>query len=520
MKLPIVKNTLTNYVIMAIRLVEGILISRWIIAYLGLDSYGLWTLLWSFFGYSRLLDFGMGVTALKYTAIQLYQTNIKRYNSAISTVFSFYALMAVVVIAITYVASFFVVEILKLDHATPERIAYCRTCFLVFGIGAALVFPTGIFPELLVGLQRIYLRNYINGISKIIELIGVLLIFQYGGALLSLIIFILAITFITNFITLITAGRIIHGFKLRLRICSEQFKEIFRFSGFVYLCVVFRIIGVRGGTLLISIFCGLESVGIFQMGQRLPMIISEGSDAYHENIGPVSANLHAAGKNRFLAKILTNSIRWNSFLTTGFAIGLFWFAPQAIRFLFNVESAMAVYVCRVTLGIVFTTVVFRSVIEKFMLMTNRHAFLAYIIMAESTITVALYLWLLPEFGFICVAWITLGVKVFMTLTVVLPFFINYLKTGWVKLLIKVLLKPMIAMVPTSIIFYLLATYCARAWLDFALLTTSGIVGGSCYLAASYFIILNPGERVLIKRRISKWLKSLANYWRTYRHPTD
>ena len=467
-----------------------------------------------------LLDFGMGVTALKYTAIQLFQTDIKRYNGAISTVFSFYSLMAVVVIVVTYIASFFVVEILKLDNASVERIAYCRTCFLAFGIGAALVFPTGIFPELLVGLQKIYLRNYINGISKIVELVGGLLIFQYGGELLSLIVFILAITISTNFIMLVIAGRLIPGFKLRLRISSEQFKEIFKFSGFVYLCAVFRIIGVRSGTLLISIFSGLESVGIFQMGQRLPMIMFEGSDAYHENIGPLSANLHATGKLKLLAMVLINSIRWNSFLTTGFTLGMFWFAPQMIRFLFNVDSAMAAYVCRITLGTVFTTIVFRSVIERFMLMTNRHAFLSYIIVAESTITLVLYLLLLPKFGFVGVAWTAFGVKLFMTVAVVLPFFLNYLKTSWFEFFIKVLFKPIIAVIPTFIFFYFVERYYGEKWSDFALLATCGIVGGSCYIIASYFIILIPSERVMIKQQISQRFKSLVHYWRERRNQSD
>ncbi|MDD2480141.1 MAG: hypothetical protein PHS31_09650 [Victivallaceae bacterium] len=517
MKSSIVKSTFTNYCLMLIRLVEGVLISRWIIAYLGLDSYGLWTLLWSFFGYSRLLDFGMGVTALKYTAVQLFQTDIKRYNGAISTIFSFYSLMAVVVIVVTYIASFFVVELLKLDNASVERIAYCRTCFLAFGIGAGLVFPTGIFPGLLIGLQKIYLRNYVNGTAKIIELIGVLLIFHWGGELLSLIIFILTITMLPNLIMLIVAGRLIPGFKLRLRISPEQFKEIFMFSGFVYLCAVFRIIGTRSGTLLISIFSGLESVGIFQMGERLPMIMFEGSDAYHENIGPIAANLHASGQTTLLAKILTNSIRWNSFLTTGFTLGLFWFAPQAIRFLFNVESAMAVYVCRVTLGTLFTTVVFRSVIEKFMLMTNRHAFLSYIIIAESITMLVLYLLLLPRFGFICVAWTAFVVKLFMTVVVVLPFFIKYLKTGWSKFLIEVLLKPTIAAIPTFVFFYFVERYYGEKWSDFALLATCGIVGGGCYITASYFIILAPEERIQIKQQIDQRFKKFIDYWHERRN---
>jgi len=490
---------------MVLRLVEGILLSRWIIAYLGLDSYGLWTLLWSFFGYSRLLDFGLGVTALKYTATKLFQSDIKCYNSAISTVFTFYFFMSFVVIGITYVASFFVVDILKLDNASTAHIEYCRTCFLVFGIGAALIFPTGIFPELLVGLQKIYLRNYITGISSIIELSGVLLIFFNGGGLLSLIVFILVASIITNIIMLLFAGNLIPGFKLRFKISVGQFKEIFKFSGLVYLGTVFRIIGTRSELLLISIFYGLEPVGIFQMGQRLPLLMSQGTGAYHENIIPISASLHAAGKKSLLTTILINSIRWNSFLATGAMAGIFWFAPEAIRFLFKVESETAVYVCRVSLGSVYTTLVFRTIIEKFMLMTNRHGILAFIITMESTAILVLCLLLIRKFDFVCVAWTVLGVKLFITSVVVLPLFLKYLKIGWFKLLMLVSVKPLIAVLPTLAVFHGLSYY-DENWSDFVLLLLSGGVGGICYIATSYFVVLNSKERNFIKRKIMKRLR--------------
>ena len=48
MKIPVIKNTVTNYLNAGVRLLQGILISRWIIGYLGMEYYGLWTLLWSF----------------------------------------------------------------------------------------------------------------------------------------------------------------------------------------------------------------------------------------------------------------------------------------------------------------------------------------------------------------------------------------------------------------------------------------------------------------------------------------
>ncbi|GEM_PF-4528050 len=92
MKNLLLKNTATNYLTMIVRSLQGILVTRWMIAYLGTDNYGLWALLWAFFAYALLLDFGFGLTAMKYTSSGLYRQDIRKYNSIISAVFSFHAL--------------------------------------------------------------------------------------------------------------------------------------------------------------------------------------------------------------------------------------------------------------------------------------------------------------------------------------------------------------------------------------------------------------------------------------------
>ena len=88
MKIPLLKNTLTNYLSMGVRLIQGVLITRWMIAELGEANYGLWMMLWSFFCYSLLLDFGLGVAAQKATATELWKRDIQKYNITISTVSS------------------------------------------------------------------------------------------------------------------------------------------------------------------------------------------------------------------------------------------------------------------------------------------------------------------------------------------------------------------------------------------------------------------------------------------------
>ena len=98
MQVSVAKNTTTNYLVMLIRTFQGLLVTRWLIGYLGDDGYGLWMLLWTFFGYALLMDFGVGIAGQKYTSQELFKRDIHHYNAIISMIFTFHALMALLII--------------------------------------------------------------------------------------------------------------------------------------------------------------------------------------------------------------------------------------------------------------------------------------------------------------------------------------------------------------------------------------------------------------------------------------
>lgn len=506
MKIPIFHNTITNYVSMAVRLVQGILVTRWLIATLGQEYYGLWVLLWSFFCYSLLLDFGFGVAAQKCTSTELYRQDIGRYNRTVSTVFSFHAAMSVVILAGTGVAVCFVPFLLHVEKASPEELAYIRTCFLCFGIGSALIFPFGMFQEILVGLQKLYLRNYINIGSKLLELAGVLVIFLTGGGLVTLILFTVILTAATQFSMLFFVKRYIPGFRLRLRPDRELFRGLFQFSGFVYLTSMARLAWGRSGALLVSIFCGLGATGAYQIGGRLPALVNQLTGPYQENIGPIVALLHSRGKFRKLGTILVNSMRWNSFLATGMSAGVLLYAPELIRFLFKVEGAEIMEICRVMTISLWFGVVYRAIPEKYFLMAEMHRFLSWLMIVESIFMVLLsIIFLARGAGAVSVVWSSLAVKVVCFVILVLPRLRRCAGLRLFVLFRDTVLRPAAAVVPAAAAMWVVLDRLSGAS-DFRLLLTGGIAGAVLYLAASFYCIADRGER----RRIVGYVRSYVS----------
>ena len=496
-KIPIWKNTLTSYLGMTIRLVQGILLTRWLIADLGPDHYGFWAMLWSFFCYSLLLDFGLGTAAQKATATELWRRDILRYNRVISTVFSFHLAMSVFIAAGTVLGVVFIRQLLHLEGEAAANPHYYRTCFLVCGLGSAALFPFGVFTEILVGLQKIYVRNYIQVVSKLLELFGVLTIFLLGGGLLSLTVFSISLLAATQLAMMRFVFRSIPGFRLALRPDKSVFREIFHFSGAVYAISMAKLVWERGSTFMISVFCGLSAVTTYSVGVRLSVLMNQLTGPYQENISPLAALLHSRKKREKLGGILVNSMRWNSFLATGLTIGLVLFARVAIRFLFGVDSPDSALICRLTVLAGCITLVFRTIPEKFLLMAERHKYLAKVFVAESALFVAASVLLLSATslpGVFIVMGASIGSRLFGTTCFILPRMIRDCGLRVPGLLWNTFGRQILASVPAIAAGALEPRFLSGRVGDLPLLLIAGLTCGPLYLFCSCAWIMTDREK--------------------------
>ncbi|MCP3967882.1 MAG: hypothetical protein GY750_19600 [Lentisphaerae bacterium] len=227
-------NTVTNYIKVGAKLLSAVFLTRIIFLNLGNDFYGFWTLLWAIFGYSLLLDFGFGKTVQKYTAEAKFTGNQNRFNQIISAVFFSYLLMAVIICLAALLMSSDLQGLFNLDCDIHEP--YFQKVFMIFGLGIALVFPTGIIPEILTGLHKIYLRNYVIVVNCVLELAGIWLILHHGGSLLAMTVFIACLNLSTNLVMSVIVWRQMPGLRLTFSgLKWSIFKEIADFSLFAYM---------------------------------------------------------------------------------------------------------------------------------------------------------------------------------------------------------------------------------------------------------------------------------------------
>ncbi len=497
MKIPLVKNTVTNYLNMLVKLAQGILVTRWLIGSLGTEYYGLWALLWAFFCYSLLLDFGLGAAAQKSTSTQLWRTDLDRYNRLISTIFIFHMMMASVILIGTGIGAYFIEFLLSLEDTPPEKLAYIRWCFLLFGAGSALIFPFGMFQEILVGLQQLYWRNYLSIGAKLVELAGILVIFACHGGMATLIVFTLALTALTQLAMWFCVRRLVPGMRIRLVFDRGLCREIFNFSGFVYLTSMARLLWARSSPLLIGIFCGLNANAVYQIGGRLPTLMGQFTSPYQENVAPLSAMLHAKNKHRHLAEILLKSMRWNSFLATGMSVGILFFVEPLMRLLFNVDMPEAVLICRIMVLSIYLGLVFRAIPEKYLLMADQHRFLSWVVIIECVVFITLSIVGLWRFGLTAVVVSALAVKFGGTFFFILPRMRRRTGIALPALLSNTVWRPLAAALPMTAFLYWEKAYWGSGFSDLALLLIAAAGGGILYGVCSLYWLVPPKGRLKI-----------------------
>ncbi len=504
MKSAILKNTLTNYLTVAIRLPHAILMTRWMLAYLGREYYGFWALLWSFFIYSLLLDFGFGVSLQKYTAMGLFEKDPERYNKIISTVLAIYLAMAAVIVAVTVGASFFLQLIIRVND--PEQLHYFKTCFLLFGCGAALVFITAGVPEILVGIQKIYIRNYVNAVTRLLEFIGAWVILVSGGSLITLILFTIIVLILSNLVMWFYAWKHIPTLRIRPRLEKKICREILNFSGFAYMNSLSRLVMNKSGDLLVSAFHGLSAVGVYHLSGRLPDLCSQAVSQYEENFSPISASLFSRGEHKRLRMTLLNSLRWSSFVASFFLFTAWFLCEDALLFLFKVSDPEVATLCRIFLVLMFVTNACDKFPRDFLLMTEKHRLLAFISGFEAVTNLVLALILLNFYSSQCLIWTAIAVKAFLLLFLILPVVLKYLECSWWYYLLKVYLTPFAAM----IIPVLWIEYGKNLLLpessSFLRVACCGTGALACYLMIAFLLLFSRAERQLLKNKISNLLR--------------
>ncbi|MDD5697565.1 MAG: oligosaccharide flippase family protein [Victivallaceae bacterium] len=492
----LVKNTASNYLTMAVKLLSAIFLTYLLFTGLGKEFYGFWSLLWSVFIYSLLLDLGFGKAVEKYSAEASFSGDMPKFNSILSTIVASYGLMALLIITVGFIISFYLETVFQVKtDGSAHTVEYYRKVFILFTVGIALVFPTGVFPTILVGLQRTYLRNYVLIANKLIELAGVWYILRSGRSLAALVVFTASLNLLSNFAMGIMVFRFMPGLKISFRhIKLSALQYIGDFSLFTYVLTICDLIIFQTDRVVLGVMLGMSSVAMYQVATKIPQLISIASTQFQANLAPIAAILHKAGDKRTLQETMFASTRITVFICTGvFTV----FIPLVRQILFvwlKVTDETTIALAYILITSMYMLIIFRDIPKHFLLMTGHHRFLTWIAVAESIANLVLSVILVKLLGAEGVAWGTLIPNAVISLFIIFPVAARHSGSTTFPYLVKVYLPIILLAAPIAVTVIFATGFIPLENWNFNLLAGIIPATGMLYLLAGWLTYVNRAEK--------------------------
>lgn len=419
------KNSLSSGVRTVTRLLLGLFLFRLLFSNLSTEEFGFWSLLWSLFGYGILLDFGFGFTAQKAVAQKSAANDWVGLSRMLSTL-----LWTFVGLSIVLGLSFFLLRgpfMSAVGFVEEQPASFSLAYFFFFG-GLALTFPFGLFPEILQGLQRLDLANWLRTASVVLNFIGIYSAIELGAGFPVVVL----VSVLTTLLPLVGAMFVVFRLMPELSLSPKLFdwREIrsqLGFSTAAYLITFSNLIMGKSDQAVLGFTLGVGFIAAYQAGYKVSEMLSLFTMQIQEVLSPAAANLHSMGDELGLRELLLKTSHLTFLVVVPlYALCVVYLIPL-IQLLTGLDSvSMDVWlVGQFLLFAVFSSQLTNSCSKRILMMCGFERKLLYLSIVEAAANLVVSIWLVYQIGIVGVALGTLIPTVVVGWCLVLPMALRF-----------------------------------------------------------------------------------------------
>ena len=426
------RNTFSNYIRVVVRLLLGLILFRLLYSGLSEEDFGFWSLLWSLFGYGVLLDFGFGFTAQKVVAEKTETEEWEELSHLLSTLLWTFIGLAVVIGVV-----FFSIQGLFLEaiHISPDKYSTYTLAYLIFFAGLALTFPFGLFPEVLQGVQRIDLANWLRTSAIVLNFIGILVALNMGLSFPVIIFISVITTLLPNVAALFVVRRMLPKVSLSLRHFRwRSVKSQMGFSIAAYLITFSNLLMSKSDQAVLGVTLGVGVIAVYQAGYKVAEMFNMFTIQLQEALSPAAASMNATGDREGLKELLLKTSRLTFVIATPlYGLCAIYLKPliQLLTGLTVIEQS-TLLVGHILLLAIYSSQLTNSCSKRIMMMCGYEKKLLFLALLDGLGNVFLSVILALSFGIVGVALGTLIPTVLVGWLLVLPLALVYMQINlWV-----------------------------------------------------------------------------------------
>jgi O-antigen/teichoic acid export membrane protein len=287
----IILNTLFNFVGRSWAMFIGLLLTPYIVSTLGVQRFGVWSLIFVITSYLGLLDLGTGTAFVKYVAEYYTRRDYDAINSIVNTGFAFYLTLAFVLIALVVA---FNDSILHLFRIPPEILDEARFVLLGGIVILSLSNALSTFQAVTKGLQRMDVTNVIALAVSVPDVIGTIVFLQLGYGLKGLIVKEAIVFVLTASLFVLYAFKLLPSLRVGFRFCQrERLRELLGYGLKVQVSQLADLVSSQVDKVLLGYFLGLSPVALYELGSKVVFTSKRLSRVLTSAIMPAASEIKA-----------------------------------------------------------------------------------------------------------------------------------------------------------------------------------------------------------------------------------
>ncbi len=352
----VIRNTIYSIAGRVWTILVGLVLVPYVISKIGIERFGIWALLSVLVGYFSLLDFGLGVSYIRFISAAYSKGRYDEINQIVNSAFLF-NLAAVLPIGVLAVAlRMWIFGLLNISVAAyPDATAAYFGTILIFTLTATV----GGFSSVLQGIQRMDLSNRIAVAITLPNILATVLFLELGFHLDGLVWASIISSCFGIVLSLKFAWTCVPQLKFDLRLFSWiRVKELLRFGTKMQYARFADLFLFQTDKAIVSYISGLGPVSYYQLGSQLTWRLRELPLLLLSSLLPAASEVYALHDNKKLLDIYIRGTKYLAATTVPLLFFLFASAPVIMAAWLGPGYAMAATISQVlTAGYLFNMLV-------------------------------------------------------------------------------------------------------------------------------------------------------------------
>ena len=484
-------SLLWNWMGVAAGLFTGLLLSPYLIAKLGPEAYGLWTLSFAIVEYCSFLDLGFRSAIVKYVAHHSALNEAFCVNQVINTGLVYSGLISTGIFGAALLFSGNLQHFFKVSASFEQSF---HVLIVLVSLSWCVGFVLGLFGACLEAIQRFDLYNKVTAVTTIIRAVGIAVLLYLGHGLIAIGVLVVCTQCLGYILYFLLFRRTVPSFRLSASYASiATLRRMAKFGMHTFLINVSYVFLNQSPPVLIGHFLPTAYLGYFQYPTKLLQYSGDAVARIGIITNSYAAEFQARGDSRALSELAIYANRYSLAIFMPLAIALWFFGDPLFRLWVPSIAQYSAPLLPILLAGYMASVVPQFSSGMLLQGLGRHQRFARGLLAEAVVVVILLMLLIPRFGIISAAWVT-AICMVLNRGVFAAWLVSReMGFSFLQVIHSIYTWPVIAALPVATGAYLLriSFLPGRTWPQ---LFAAGIIIAMTYFGLAFYLCLPSSHR--------------------------